>query len=298
MSNIASAPRHQNFINGKFVASTEFFEVRNPATHALISHVPASSAAEVQQAIEVAKAAQPAWGRLPAIERAQHLRNVASLVRKDVTRLARVISEEQGKTLGLAEVEVNFTADYLDYMAEWARRLEGEIITSDRQNETIMMFRKPLGVVAGILPWNFPFFLIARKMGPALLTGNTIVIKPSEETPNNCYEFARIVEAADLPAGVFNVVNGAGQVGALLSGDAGIDLVELHRQRGHRQRHHVRRGQEHHQGQPRARRQGSRHRAGRRGPGPRSSGSARLAHHQLGTGLQLRRTRVRATPDC
>ena len=80
-----------------------------------------------------------------------------------------------------------FTADYLDYQAEWARRYEGEIIQSDRPRENILLFKRPLGVIAGILPWNFPFFLIARKMGPALVTGNTIVVKPSSITPINCH---------------------------------------------------------------------------------------------------------------
>ena len=79
--------------------------------------------------------------------------------------LARTITEEQGKILPLARVEVAFTADYLDYMAEWARRIEGEILESDRPGETIFLFRQPIGVVGGILPWNFPFFLIARKAG-------------------------------------------------------------------------------------------------------------------------------------
>ena len=99
---------------------------------------------------------------------------------------------------------------------------------SDRAGESIFLLRKPLGVVAGILPWNFPFFLIARKMAPALLTGNTIVIKPSEETPINCFEFARLVAETDLPAGVFNVVCGTGAtVGTALTSHPGIDLISF-----------------------------------------------------------------------
>ena len=141
-------------------------------------------------------------------------------MRGDAERLARIITREQGKVPALALVEVNFTADYLDYMAEWARRLEGEVLSSDRVNEHIFLLRKPLGVVAGILPWNFPFFLIARKMAPALLTGNTIVIKPSEETPINCFEFAKLVAQTDLPPGVFNVVGGTGA-------GAGLSLIHI-----------------------------------------------------------------------
>lgn len=217
----------ENYIDGRFVPSQDHIEVFNPATNAAIARVPVTSAAHIDQALEAARRAQADWARRPAIERAGFLRRIAQGIRKDGQRLAQVISEEQGKVMGLAEVEVAFTADYLDYMAEWARRIEGEVITSDRARETILMLRKPLGVVAGILPWNFPFFLIARKMAPALVTGNTVVIKPSEETPNNCHEFARIVAAADLPAGVFNVVNGAGAVGAHLAAHAGVDMVSF-----------------------------------------------------------------------
>ena len=121
-----------------------------------------------------------------------------------------------------------FTADYLDYQAEWARRYEGEVIQSDRPRENIFLFKRPLGVIAGILPWNFPFFLIARKMGPALLAGNTIVIKPSSITPINCHIFAEIVHESGLPAGVFNVVNGAGaEIGQALAAHPQVGMVSL-----------------------------------------------------------------------
>ncbi|WP_058543706.1 aldehyde dehydrogenase [Pseudomonas fluorescens] len=224
---MSSVPVFQNFINGQFTHSETHLDVYNPATGALLSRVPASTASDVDRALAAARAAQQDWSAKPAIERAGYLRRIASKLRENVAHLARTITLEQGKISALAEVEVNFTADYLDYMAEWARRIEGEIITSDRPGENIFLFRKPLGVVAGILPWNFPFFLIARKMAPALLTGNTIVIKPSEETPNNCFEFARLVAETDLPPGVFNVVCGDGQVGAALSSHKGVDMISF-----------------------------------------------------------------------
>ena len=224
---MTSVPVYENYINGQFVAASEHLDVFNPATGALLAKVPASNAEQVDSALAAARAAQGAWARRPANDRASFLRKLASKLRENVPHLARTITLEQGKIYGLAEVEVNFTADYLDYMAEWARRIEGEIITSDRPGENIFMFRKPLGVVAGILPWNFPFFLIARKMAPALITGNTIVIKPSEETPNNCFEFARLVAEIELPPGVFNVVCGDGQVGAALSSSAKVDMISF-----------------------------------------------------------------------
>lgn len=219
---------YQNYINGAFVEASEYLEVRNPANGELISRVPASGQAEVEKALSAAHEAQPAWARLPAVERAGYLHRLADKIRHEAKELARVITLEQGKVSGLAEVEVNFTADYLDYMAEWARRIEGEIIESDRPGENIFLFRKPLGVVAGILPWNFPFFLIARKMAPALVTGNTVVIKPSEETPNNCFEFTRLLDQVGLPAGVFNVVSGDGaSTGHALTASPLVDMVSF-----------------------------------------------------------------------
>jgi len=219
---------YQNFIDSTFVASESLIEVYNPANGQLLGRVPESPAEQVERAIDAARRAQKRWAGTPAIERAGYLRQIALKIRANAERLARIITQEGGKVPALAQVEVNFTADYLDYMAEWARRLEGEVLTSDRAAEHIFLMRKPLGVVAGILPWNFPFFLIARKMAPALLTGNTIVIKPSEETPLNCYEFARLVAETDLPAGVFNVLGGKGaSVGHGLSSHAGVDLVSF-----------------------------------------------------------------------
>jgi len=210
---------YQNFIDGRFVptAANAMIDVLNPATEELLSQVPDTPSEQVREAIDAAARAQKPWSKLPAVQRAGHLRRIAQKIRGQMDELAHVITAEQGKTLGLARVEVEFTADYLDYMAEWARRLEGEIVTSDRPNENIFLFRAPIGVIAGILPWNFPFFLIARKMAPALVTGNTIVIKPSEETPNNAFEFAKLVAETDLPPGVFNLISGRG-------GNAGSEL--------------------------------------------------------------------------
>lgn len=203
---------HQNFIDGRFVDAPggDSIPVLNPARDTVISEIPDSSPEAVEEAIAVAKRAQGPWEKRPAIERAGYLRQISAKIRENAEEIARVISEEQGKVLPLARVEAAFTADYIDYMAEWARRIEGEILQSDRPGESIFLFRQAVGVVAGILPWNFPFFLIARKMAPALVTGNAIVIKPSEETPNNAALFARLVTETELPHGVFNVVYGRG----------------------------------------------------------------------------------------
>lgn len=175
--------QYKMFIGGEFVAGSTLLPVLNPATEEVISEVPAGTAEHADAAVLAAERAQPEWARLPAIQRAGYLREISAAIRKNKSHLAQTISREQGKILPLAEVEVDFSADYIDYMAEFARRFQGEIIQSDRPGENIFLYKAPIGVVAGILPWNFPFFLIVRKMAPALVTGNTIVIKPSEDTP-------------------------------------------------------------------------------------------------------------------
>lgn len=220
---------YRNYINGRFDdTDTDRISVLNPATEEVLSEVPESTSEQVERALDAATAAQPAWAKTPAQQRAGALRRIASKIRGQADGLARIISEEQGKTLGLAGVEVQFTADYLDYMAEWARRIEGEILTSDRPNENIFLFRQPIGVIGGILPWNFPFFLIARKLAPALVTGNTIVLKPSEETPNNAFEFAKLADECDLPPGIINFVSGRGAtVGKQLADSPKIGMISF-----------------------------------------------------------------------
>ncbi|PLM53225.1 aldehyde dehydrogenase, partial [Klebsiella michiganensis] len=156
------------------------------------------------------------------------LRKIAAGIRERAEEIAALIVAEGGKIQQLAAVEVSFTADYLDYMAEWARRYEGEIVQSDRPGENILVFKRALGVTTGILPWNFPFFLIARKLAPALITGNTIVIKPSEFTPNNAIAFAQIVHDIGLPKGVFNLVLGRGEtVGQELASNPKVAMVSM-----------------------------------------------------------------------
>ncbi|UIL50639.1 MULTISPECIES: aldehyde dehydrogenase [Pantoea] len=221
---------HQHYINGEFIAdhNDKWIEVINPATEALLSRIPQGSKEDAQRAILAAEAAQPAWEALPAVERGRWLHKIATAIRAREPQLTGTIVAEGGKTQGLAQTEVLFTADYLDYMAEWARRYEGEIINSDRANENIFLFKKAIGVTTGILPWNFPFFLIARKAAPALITGNTIVIKPSELTPNNAAIFAEILQQIELPAGVINFVYGYGpEVGQELAANPKVGLVSL-----------------------------------------------------------------------
>jgi lactaldehyde dehydrogenase / glycolaldehyde dehydrogenase len=201
-----------NFINGKFVPSGgNRIEVKNPSTGSVICTAPDSSEQDVASAIAAAEAAQRTWEKEPAASRARLLKALAAKIRENVE-----------------PVEVDFTADYLDYMAEWGRRIEGEIIESDRPGETIFLFRRPIGVIGGILPWNFPFFLIARKAGPALITGNTIVIKPSEETPHNAVKFCELLQQMDFPPGLINVVHGRGATaGRAIASSSRIGMISF-----------------------------------------------------------------------
>ena len=218
------------YINGKFVESKsgKWIDVLNPSTEEVISRQPEGTVEEVDEALDAAKAAQKAWAKTPAIERAAYLKKMADGIRKRQDEFVDIIMREQGKTRTWATVEVAVTADYFDYMASFARHIEGEVIPSDRRGETIMLFKEPIGVVAGILPWNFPFFLIARKAGAALITGCSIVIKPSQLTPENCCEFAKVVDETGLPAGLFNVITGKGSVvGNALAASEKIGIVSV-----------------------------------------------------------------------
>jgi lactaldehyde dehydrogenase/glycolaldehyde dehydrogenase len=218
------------YIDGQFVTwhDDAWIDVVNPATEEIISRIPDGRAEDARKAIDAADRAQPQWEALPAIERANWLRKISAGIRQRADEISALIVAEGGKIRQLADVEVAFTADYIDYMAEWARRYEGEILQSDRPGENILLFKRALGVTTGILPWNFPFFLIARKLAPALLTGNTIVIKPSEFTPNNAIAFAKIVDDIGLPRGVFNLVLGRGEtVGQELAGNPKVAMVSM-----------------------------------------------------------------------
>lgn len=220
----------KNFIEGQFVEANnkETIAVLNPSTEEQIALISKGDVNEVQTAIASSFKAQKGWEATPPVERGQYLKKIAQKIRERAEVLIDTIVQEGGKIYALAETEVYFTADYLDYMSEWARRYEGEIIQSDRRDEHILLYKKALGVTTGILPWNFPFFLIARKMAPALITGNTIVVKPSAETPINAQLFAEIVSEVELPKGVFNLIYGSGSViGSELANHEKVQLVSL-----------------------------------------------------------------------
>lgn len=218
------------FIDGKFVESRsgKWIDVLNPSTEEVIARQPEADTEDVDQALDAARRAQKEWAQTPAIERAAYLKKMARGIERRRSEFIEIIMREQGKTRAWATIEVDATIGYFDYMASFARHIEGEIIPSDNRGETIFLTKKPIGVVAGILPWNFPFFLIARKAGAALIAGCSIVIKPAQLTPENCCVFAEVVAESGLPAGLFNVVTGKGSViGHELAASPKIDLVSV-----------------------------------------------------------------------
>ncbi|WP_282122084.1 aldehyde dehydrogenase [Algibacter mikhailovii] len=221
---------YKQYINGQFIDSkaTSVIEILNPCTEEVISTITTGTVEDANNALEAAQAAQPAWEALPAIQRAAFLHKMADVIRENRVFLAETLSKEQAKVIGLAQVEIDVTADYFDYNAGWARRIEGEIIQSDREKEHIYLHKVPIGVAVGICPWNFPFFVMARKVAASLITGNTCVIKPSSEAPNTIMEFADFIQKIELPAGVLNFVCGAGRtVGNALSKSPITGIISL-----------------------------------------------------------------------
>lgn len=224
-------PRYEQFIGGNFIKNsdeTQFIEVLDPCTEDIIALAPRGTRADADQAVQAAKAAQVEWSKRSSAERAVYLKKMAAVIREHRVYLAKTLTKEQAKPLSLAQIEIDVTADYYDYYAGLARSYEGEIIPSDRPGEQIFLHKFPIGVAVGICPWNFPFFVMARKVAPSLLTGNTVVIKVSEETPITCLEFARLIEEIGLPGGVLNVVCGLGdEIGEALTRNKDVGIISL-----------------------------------------------------------------------
>lgn len=221
--------QYKMYIDGAFVDASngETFDNINPSTAKVLNQIPKATEEDLDRALDAANRAQKEWKHVPSAERAEYLFKISDLILENKETFAKIISTEVGKVNAQAIGEVEATAEYFKYYAGWARKYEGEIIPSDRPNENILIFKKPLGVVAGILPWNYPFFLIARKVAPALLTGNTTVIKPSSSSPNNALIFAQLLDQIDLPKGVVNILTGDRSLGSKLAESSKVDLVSI-----------------------------------------------------------------------
>lgn len=222
--------KYQMYVNGEFVdsMSKETWDVINPANEETISSIPLGTEDDVNHAVDAAHTAFLSWSKVPSKERASYLYKIADKLEERRDQFVHMLTDENGKTLAASEGEVDLAIEYFRYMAGWALRYEGEILESERSNENILVYKKPIGVVSGIVPWNFPMFILARKVAPALVTGCTIVLKPSQYTPNTACEFAKIVDAAGLPKGVFNLVTGKGSdIGNPMSSHPKVRMVSM-----------------------------------------------------------------------
>ncbi|MCP3026878.1 aldehyde dehydrogenase [Halobacillus sp. A5] len=222
---------HKLYINGEYTnsSSDEWIDIVNPATEEVISRTPKGTTEDVNRAVEAAFKAQKEWELTPNIERGKIVRQLGDEIEKNRATFVELLQEEQGKDYELASGEVDLAIDYFRYMSEWARRIEGEIVPSDRPNENIYIYKKPIGVTAGIVPWNFPVFILARKVATALVTGCTIVLKPSQQTPNTAMEFTKIIDAMEeIPKGVYNVITGTGsEIGNALAKHEQVQMVSM-----------------------------------------------------------------------
>lgn len=200
--------RTQAFINGDWcsAASHRTFAVENPATGEHIAQVACLEASDARRAIQAAAAAQGPWAQITAKERSYLLRRWFDLVMKHQTDLAHILTAEQGKPFAEAKAEVAYGASYIEWFAEEAKRINGDIIPPSSSNQRITVFKQPVGVVAAITPWNFPNAMLARKLAPALAAGCSVVAKPAAETPLSALALAYLAQEAGIPAGVINIV--------------------------------------------------------------------------------------------
>jgi alpha-ketoglutaric semialdehyde dehydrogenase len=221
MATAVAPTAYKNYIGGEWVspASGKGIENRNPAnTDDLVGIFPASSEADVNRAVEAAKNAFDAWRLTPAPKRAEILYRAAELLIQRKEDIARDMTREMGKVLAETRGDVQEAIDMIYLMAGEGRRLFGQTTPSELPSKFAMSVRSPIGVCGLITPWNFPIAIPSWKMAPALVCGNTIVIKPAEDTPLSTYYLVQILEEAGLPDGVVNIVCGLGP-------DAGAPLV-------------------------------------------------------------------------
>ncbi|MFT5722087.1 MAG: lactaldehyde dehydrogenase/glycolaldehyde dehydrogenase [Motiliproteus sp.] len=199
---------YKNFINNTFSSSANgsAISVYNPANEDLIAQVPAATSKEALNAVELAAKAQKSWRKLPSIERAAYLHRLADALLARKTDIGQALAEESGKSLTDATNEAVYAAGITRYHAEWARRIEGEIIPSDSPSENLLLQREPIGVVACLIPFNYPVYTLLRKIAPALITGNAVVVRPSNNTPCSAFEIAKAIQDAEFPAGVVSIL--------------------------------------------------------------------------------------------
>ncbi|QKW54022.1 aldehyde dehydrogenase family protein [Streptomyces buecherae] len=224
--------RGRLFIAGEWTAAANGaeFTTLDPATGSVIGTCAEATEADVDAAVGAARQAlaDPAWARLPAAERARLLWRVAELIDRDATRLAELETRDQGQPLGVARtVSVAGAAEHFRYYAGWVTKIEGAVSPVSFPDTTHFTRREPVGVCALITPWNFPLMIASWKMAPALACGNTVILKPAEQTPLSSLHLARLCEEAGFPPGVVNVLTGGPATGRALVEHPRVDKVSF-----------------------------------------------------------------------
>ncbi|MEU3962745.1 aldehyde dehydrogenase family protein [Streptomyces buecherae] len=224
--------RGRLFIAGEWTAAANGaeFTTLDPATGSVIGTCAEAAEADVDAAVGAARQAlaDPAWARLPAAERAKLLWRVAELIDRDATRLAELETRDQGQPLGVARtVSVAGAAEHFRYYAGWVTKIEGTVSPVSFPDTTHFTRREPVGVCALITPWNFPLMIASWKMAPALACGNTVILKPAEQTPLSSLHLARLCEEAGFPPGVVNVLTGGPATGRALVEHPRVDKVSF-----------------------------------------------------------------------
>ena len=200
--------KNKAFINGEWVLADDKnnFEVQNPFDDTIIGSVPDLGVEETKRAVQAAKVALKSWSKKTALERSNILRKWFELQIQHKDELAYLLTLEQGKPLQEAKGEITYGASFIEWFAEEAKRIYGDVIPSPFEDRRIVAIKQPVGVVAAITPWNFPNAMITRKVGPALAAGCTVVVKPAESTPFSALALAALAERAGIPKGVFNII--------------------------------------------------------------------------------------------
>src|SRR5262245_43968016 len=232
-ANGATAKAKLMLINGKWVSafSGETFATVNPATGETICNVPSGGKADIEAAVKAARKAfdEGPWRRTTPSERGRLLWKLADLLEQNLEEFARIESLDNGKPLSVARVaDVPLAADLFRYMGGWATKILGNTIPISTPGQQFFAYtlREPIGVVGQIIPWNFPLLMAAWKLGPALATGRTVVLKPAEQTPLSALRLGELIQEAGFPDGVVNIVTGFGETaGAALAAHPGVDKV-------------------------------------------------------------------------
>ncbi len=217
--------REQCFVNGAWLDAPgrAAIPVHNPATGGELGTVPAFDAVATEKAVAAAHAAFPAWAAKTAKERAVLLRRWNDLILLNAADLAKLMTAEQGKPLAESKGEIAYAASFVEWFAEEAKRVYGDVIPGHQADKRILVLRQPVGVVAAITPWNFPAAMITRKVAPALAAGCTVVCKPATQTPFSALALAELAARAGFPPGVLNVITGpAREIGGVLTGDSRV----------------------------------------------------------------------------